>query len=1022
MCGIAGLISFNEGFLVSEESLKRFSECLKYRGPDHEGYLNKQYNNAFLSFAHRRLKIIDLTDAGNQPMLSHSGRTLINYNGEIFNFIELRDELLKEGYSFKSNCDTEVIINAYEAWGLEKTLDIMDGMFAFVLYDISENKLILARDRFGKKPLYYYRKGNQLAFSSDIRSFHVYPGNLSLNYYSLEYYFQELTTPRSHSVFKNIEKVEAACYYIFSNNGFEKKCYWQLNFTHNTKHNLKEIINHSDYLLNNAVKKRLIADVTLGIFLSGGVDSGLVTAMASLNSPKPIKTFSVGFTYKPYSELEYASIIAKKYNTEHHEIIITPSDINIIDRLIEEFGEPFADSSMIPTYYVSHFASKTVKTVLSGDGGDELFGGYSTYKVIFYLEKLLKLSFSSPFFRLLSKVIISRRFKLLTKLLSNPLYAKVNVLFRQMGFDDEEMKNLFSQNSEMLGALEFEHLLVFTESWGLCKDDFSRIQYSIIKNRLINDYLVKVDRASMYNSLEVRLPFLDKDLMSYVATLKKNQILHNGNLKYISKKIAEKYLPLGTIYRDKWGFSIPIEKWFREELRNHAKEVILDSRNFFPGLNLTFVEKIMNEHQNGVDHSNKLWALYVLHKWMDLNKPLLQTQNNTITVNKNLKNQTEIVSSDNVIRVAQIVPTLEMAGAEKVALTLALELNKRPGFKCCIVIFKPINEFQSLSKDLDVFVCPSELNHFILKRSKVNLFHFINFVKDWQPDIIHSHLVEAEIITRFFVFPRIKYVSHFHNNHFLFDNLNYKGILNKTCIANSIVKSRIQKNYINCSNTFISISDENHFFIKENLNPPIGKLIKLYNAVDLKRFHIKQFTELHKPFRLVNIGRMHARKNQIFLISMAKELLKRNIDFHLTIIGQGELFEEIEKEIVLNNLEKKITLFGLTENPENILRENDLYVHPAILETHPLVILEAMACGLPCIGFNVMGVKEVIKHGKNGFLSKTNDLLNFCDYLETLLKNRSLFEEMYNYLKIFREQFSQDKWVDRITEIYTQNT
>lgn len=621
MCGIAGGLSYQSNYFPSRESIEDFSAPLKFRGPDDSGLLFEQFDEAFLTLAHKRLSIIDLTKGGHQPMKSSSGQSLITFNGEIYNYQELRELLTKAGFVFKTNSDTEVILNGYECWGIDKLMSLIDGMFAFAIFDKKERNLILARDRFGKKPLYYYhiKAKSQLAFSSDIRSFNFIGINKTFNNYSFGYFLSEQSTPQEQSIWNEINKVVEGTYLKFDINGIESFKYWNLDYQ-NTNLNISRdlLLEETERLLLASVRKRLVSDVRVSALLSGGVDSSIVVAMMATLSKERVKTYSVGFEDDNFNELAYARKVAKKYDTDHSEIIMKASDLSIIDTLIDEFGEPFADSSMIPTYLVSNAISKYDKVALSGDGGDEMFAGYYEYYLV---HKLSQIKIFKPFERLIQFVSQhnnSYGIGLISKLLELSKLKKHQLLNRNYSFTNSELKELTFNNLDISNSVDNEHLRIYT-MYGQGNNTLKSILSSSLHTRLVNDYLVKVDRASMYSSLEIRSPFLDKDLAQYIARQSQKNILSNNEPKSILKEVAERYLPSDILYRKKRGFEIPLESWLKNELKNEVKEVILGGKQNVTSLNYTFIEEMIKKFNEGhlVD-KRKIWTLFVFHKWCQL--------------------------------------------------------------------------------------------------------------------------------------------------------------------------------------------------------------------------------------------------------------------------------------------------------------------------------------------------------------------------------------------------------------------
>lgn len=620
MCGIAGVINYGEREILPRENWESFADPLKYRGPDGYGEWHHADNLVSVSFFHTRLSVIELSILGKQPMESASGNLVITFNGEIYNYQGLRDELLNRGFFFRSSSDTEVVLNAFECWGIRATLEKLDGMFAFAMFDKRNNSLVLARDRFGKKPLYFFAGNKALAFSSDIRSFRKILTNLTVDLHSLGYYFAEQSTPQARSIWKEVDKVKPGAF-VLSNefNICDQKKYWDIEYTEDCRLSRGEIIEKVDSLLSNAVRKRLVADVNVSALLSGGIDSSLVVAKMAKQSAKRVRTYSVGFMEDNYNELPYARQVAKRFDTDHTEIVVGPSDLSGIDDLITEYGEPFADASMIPTYLMSREISKREKVVLTGDGGDELFAGYDSYYFAHKFDRFKKLGFAYSVAKMLSRVYPCYRTGFLEGLLRATKLPRYNLLNRNFSFNETDLQSLLPHR-DFVNAMRVEHCYIWENFAPNSSNDLINLMSASIKTRLLNDYLVKIDRASMYASLEMRSPFLDKDLAEFAATLKPSQLFHRSETKSILKAVSRKYFDEEFIQRKKMGFEIPIGTWIRVQNIGNFRERILGAKQKIVELDYQFIEKLLAEHLAGVaNHTQKLWSLYVFHVWADNN-------------------------------------------------------------------------------------------------------------------------------------------------------------------------------------------------------------------------------------------------------------------------------------------------------------------------------------------------------------------------------------------------------------------
>ncbi|MBL57418.1 MAG: asparagine synthase (glutamine-hydrolyzing) [Flavobacteriales bacterium] len=612
MCGIAGIIDSNYS-LTSNDFLEQFSQYNKFRGPDAFGLQSGRFDEKnFYGLAHHRLSIIDLQDSANQPM--SKGSWQIIFNGEIYNFRELRKDLIQSGSKFHTNSDTEVILELLQKNEPEETFKKLNGMFAIAILNKDSGTLYLARDRWGKKPLYYYRNNNHISFSSDIRSFSHLPYKFHINEDGLRYYFSELSFPQPQTIFNEILQVDPGYCIKYRNSKIEYIKYIDL---------YQETINHPNYktedpqkrvknLLSDAIESRLQADVPVGAFLSGGIDSGLIVSL-SKQFTENLNTFTVGFEDSKFDERQFANLVAKKYNTQHHELIVNSNDIDI-EKLILEFGEPFADSSMIPSYLISKIVSKHQKVVLSGDGGDELFCGNKTYIQAYKFDNLKnKINQIKSLVPILEKIPIAQLKKLIS-LQNNPKLFCAREMNRNLGFKENEISALFNSDINFSLIESFEQKIDETDYNE--NELFKTIYYGCIRTRLLNDYLVKIDRASMFASLEIRSPFLEDTLFNYIKTLNKEILIPNLNLKGILKGLASDLLPNEILNKPKTGFSIPIDNWLITNWREIFEELVLEKKQNLIDLNYDYIRKIWNDQLDGKSNGHKLYAVLVFHIWV----------------------------------------------------------------------------------------------------------------------------------------------------------------------------------------------------------------------------------------------------------------------------------------------------------------------------------------------------------------------------------------------------------------------
>lgn len=620
MCGITGKIFFSQEKNIEESEIKRMTDVIQHRGPDDEGfYINK---NVGLGF--RRLSIIDL-NTGHQPLSNESGSKWIVFNGEIYNFLELRRELQQKGYFFKTKTDTEVILKLYEEYGVH-CVDYLRGMFAFAIWDNDTQQIFCVRDRFGIKPFYYYSDKEKLVFASEIKAI-LKSKNVdkTLSTDGLDSYFTFGYITSDLSIYKEIKKLQPAHYLLLSFKNkvtLQIKRYWEICFQPDYSKTENQWSEEIESALSESVKLHMISDVPLGAFLSGGIDSSSVVAMMAKNSNQPIKTFSIGFKEQKYNELQYARQIATKYGCEHHEQIVDPESIDLLPKLVNAYDEPFADSSAIPTYYVSKLARKHVTVALSGDGGDELFAGYGIYKRLndIYSNPL---NFKSP---LLNKFIWGNLHKIIP----------YNVRGKSATYFLSQNRKLVSAYSNVWPRAERKKLLLnhgivntSTGSESYKEDILNKGSYDFVTNMqnldlktyMVDSILTKVDRASMINSLEVRVPLLDHKFAELTFKIPSYLKLQKNDQKYILKQAMAPYLPPSILNHPKQGFGIPLEFWFKDDLKQYVNDTLLSANSHLGSyLNKSYVKDIILKNENGTkDFSTKIWPLLFFEEWLKQN-------------------------------------------------------------------------------------------------------------------------------------------------------------------------------------------------------------------------------------------------------------------------------------------------------------------------------------------------------------------------------------------------------------------
>ena len=622
MCGIAGfsLFNYNEG---GEEALHAMHHAILHRGPDASGI----YLDDHIGLCHRRLSILDLSEAGNQPMYSADNNLVIVFNGEIYNFLELRAELEQQGVAFKSHTDTEVILELYAREGV-KCLQKLNGMFAFALWDKTKQELFIARDRLGKKPLYYFSDNGRFAFGSEIKAILALkdiPREIRLD--AVYDFFAYQYVPDPKSIFKHIHKLPPAHYLVLNNDGFNIHEYWDLSFKNVSSASEEANKVQLKALLEKVTKQRMISDVPLGAFLSGGVDSSGVVAMMSEISETPVKTCTIGFDNKEFNEADFAREIAEKYETEHHEFTVHQNVAEQLEHIASFFDEPFADPSLVPTFFVSELARKAVTVALAGDGGDEMFAGYEKYTTDDIENKLRNKfpeSIRKTIFPSLAKIVgvlpgvIGRKGKsLLTSLSHDP--AMGFFITNSMMTDDMWNKLVKPNVATTLNGYHPSQYTLDMYNKADGPDHLSKILYTDIKTYMTGDILVKVDRMSMANSLEVRAPILDYQVAEFTATLPSSQKYRDGEKKYLLKEVFKPFIPDSLLYRKKMGFSPPLDEWFRGELKALSESRLLQCNEGLSDVfNTAAINSIWQEHQNRTkDHGIVLWSMLMYQMWYD---------------------------------------------------------------------------------------------------------------------------------------------------------------------------------------------------------------------------------------------------------------------------------------------------------------------------------------------------------------------------------------------------------------------
>jgi len=623
MCGVLGVIGN-----IDREKIKAANKTISHRGPDAEGFWFDSENAVAL--CHRRLSILDLSESGAQPMHSRNGRYVMSFNGEIYNYLELKEKLPQ--IQWRGHSDTEVILACFEEWGLGKTLESLDGMFAILLWDTQEKSLTLVRDRMGEKPLYYGQVGNSLVFSSELKPImSLFKSELTLNNHALRDFFHRSCISGDLSIFNEIHKLPAGHFVTVPSSGIsdkkslpKPKKYWSLDDLplESLQLSPEEAVKTLEDKLKKSVRNQMIADVPLGAFLSGGIDSSLIVALMQAQSSKKVKTFSIGFQSEHYNEAHHAKAVAAHLQTEHEELYVSEQDLlNQVPLLAKIYDEPFADSSQIPTILVSQMAKKYVTVALSGDGGDELFAGYNRHQ--FAQTKWSKIAgIPAPFRSFLAASLTTlppsgweALFKVISSSAAQPhekVYKLAQVLKSpSMAGFYRSVSSHWNEKSPLLN----KEIQVSTKDWEVS----SALAMSLADAKwyMPDDVLVKVDRAAMSQSLESRAPFLSRDIVETAFALPMNLKIRDGQTKWILRQVLDKYVPRDLVERPKMGFGVPMDSWLRGELKDWAWELMNPEALEADGLlDAKVILQKWDEHQSGRRNwFTELWDVLMFLAW-----------------------------------------------------------------------------------------------------------------------------------------------------------------------------------------------------------------------------------------------------------------------------------------------------------------------------------------------------------------------------------------------------------------------
>ena len=621
MCGITGFVNSNRE-AADRSVLEAMNHAIIHRGPDEDGFYVKEN----VALAMRRLAIIDLA-SGQQPMYNEDRTKAIVFNGEIYNYQELREKLDQLGHKFYTKSDTEVIVHLYDEYGPEGLLHLR-GMFATAIWDERDRSLFLARDRVGKKPILYSHQANgDLIFGSEFSAVLKHPAvSREVDLEAIDNYMSYLCVPAPMTAFKQIRKLEPGHWLLWKDGEIKTQRYWQPDFSKKIKISEEEAIVETTRILRESTKLRMISEVPLGAFLSGGVDSSAVVALMAQESETPVKTFSIGFEEQDFSELKYAKRVAEHVGAEYSEFIVRPNALDVIPTLVDHYGEPYADSSALPTYYVAKETRKHVTVALNGDGGDESFAGYERYAAMRIAEKyarvpaaLRKVFVEAPVSFLPSSELKRSRFRDAKRFLRAANLPRTERYFRWVTtFNRDTKRELYTD--AFAASVAGQDPLSILDEWFAKANGTGTLDATLLTDQMTylpNDLLVKVDIATMANSLEARSPFLDHKLIEFAASLPEDLKMSGVGTKSLLKKVAARVVPKDVIYRRKMGFGVPVGKWFRGEMKDFVRSILLSESSLKRGIvRPEILERYVNEHIAGErDHSFQLWTFLMLELW-----------------------------------------------------------------------------------------------------------------------------------------------------------------------------------------------------------------------------------------------------------------------------------------------------------------------------------------------------------------------------------------------------------------------
>lgn len=959
MCGIIGVVQ--EGASRSRERLVAARELMWQRGPDDAGVWAGEY----ACLGARRLSIIDRSSAGHQPMVSDDRRRVLVFNGEIYNFRELRRELERD-VEFRSHTDGEVILHGYRRWGREALLNRLDGMFAFALWDEDRRELFAARDRAGKKPFFFRHDGRSLHFASTVNALlDLLPGTPTVDPRSVDAFLVYQAVPAPKSIFRDVSQLLPAHSLVFSSDTgvcvIER--YWQVSYAGKTRESEQEVLEHVESLAREAVRKRLESDVPVGVFLSGGVDSSLVAGLAARESSKPIEAVTLGFDEPEFDERAYARAATARLGMRLHEEILRPALVADLPAIVWHYGQPVADVSIVPSHYLSQAARRWMTVALNGDGGDELFGGYARpmlARVAAPYRRFVPQSVRSVLARALrdSETGALRRPALLARAggvsaAASFTYDRAFRRFRAEAYPESFLASLTGEDPDAL------YRAVWDRADGV--DDTDRALFGDFSTYLPDQLLAKADRASMAHSLEARSPLLDRALIEYAATIPTSIRLKHFETKHVLKKLAERYVPRSVLYRRKKGFVMPASRWLRGELSPYVRAA-LDSRTFFDRgwVRPEFVRRILAEHFTGEhDWGEQLWTLLVLEVWARL------------TLDRTLE------------RDAQMDALLRKPERPRRTIVRTLQLGmewfpEKPG-GLNRVYYELVKHLPRASVEVHGLVAGTAQ---VTENSGGMIEGFAPHSESLLPRLLAVRRLATPLLNSD---PRLLVVSHFSlYTAPMLDALaghpmvvhfqgpwGLEGGPERQSAITVRIKTMIERAVYRRASAFIVLSRPFGRILEERFGVPPNKIHVIPGGVDVARFAIRESRAAcraslrwpqERPIVLA-VRRLMRRMGLDDLVRAAARIRERVPNVLVLIAGDGPVRGELERQIASLGLSDTVALLGFVPDAELPLayRAADLTVVPTIaLEGFGLIVAESLAAGTPCFVTPVGGLPEAI--------------------------------------------------------------